>query len=757
MNLDDPAIRADLMGKLSASALDDEATRNDIMARLQEASSPMGVVTDVVHSGAEGFNKGLAGAVDTYVNKPVESLINLGGSAVNTVSDLLGYGKPVPSVTVPKMADTFATLGLSDHTPATKAGQYAASVGEGVGQSAPFIAAAPVAGAIGGANAANAVTRATGNIAQNLAVGAGSGVGQQVARDTGQNEIVGAIAGGLTGQGLATAGAKAVGAARNVGQGSMYQDFVDAGVTPRLPGDATESPMWGRIQSSLGAVGYRDIYDAARQQVDDLARAAEGIAGNVGTGRTLDDAGTALISGANTWRSNWQNASTRLYGAFDGMVPSDTRVALDNTLDVLTGGSRQFPDTPNMSRRFESPLFRGLLDDLNIDAANGTISFRSLQSARSKVGERLAAPSLVTDADRADLNRLYGALSADMEQAAVNAGPDAANAFQTATGHYRDGLNRINGDLAPLLRENATAVDAYQYAMGQAQRGVDRLEQLRAAMPDPEWNRFVSSEIRRLGSATPGAQNATADAFSPATFLTNYAKLQRSGAADVLFAGDLKTSLDRMARITESLKNSQKLWNHSNSAGTSFWLGILRAGAMGGGGGAAFGVAPTAALSAALTFTGGKIGAALFTTPAFVKWLATAAEDTSMTGRGILSGVARFAMQAAANDPDIRDDVDAKLQQAWNVMSSPTTDYVDRLNAYAEARRSKMRPDALSNPTAIVQSFATVDPAFASELQAAAERSPTAYKGMLWDALKNPQRRELAERVLGINNTDIPR
>lgn len=745
MNLDDPNIRAELMGKLSASVLDDENVRNDLLARLREASSTMGVATDVLHSGAEGFNAGLANAVDTYVNKPVESLINLGGSAVNALSGALGYGDVVPNVTVPKVRQTTDALGLSDRTATTTAGRYAQSVGEGVGQALPFAAVGPVAGAMAGAGARATAEAAAGTVAQNLAVGAGSGAGQQVAKDAGAPEWVGALAGGLAGQAGATAAAKAV----NGTTGQIFRDYVDAGVTPRLAGDVAPG-VAQRVQAALGAVGYRDIIGAARQQVDDLARAVDGVAPT--RAATIDDAGAALIEGANKFRSAWKDESTRLYGQFDNLLPADTRVAVDNTLDVLTGGSRQFPDAPNMAARFESPLFRGLLDDLGADAGTGTISFKSLQSARSKVGERLSSPALVTDADRADLNRLYGALSADIEAAAKTAGPDAAEAFAKASGHYKAGLGTINDDLKPLLRDNATSVQAYNYAMGEATKGVDRLASLKAAMPQDEWNTFVSSEIRRLGAATPGNQNAAADAFSPATFLTNYAKLQKSGAADVMFQGDMKVNLDRIARVAESMKSSQKFWNHSNTAGTNFILGLGGSIVGGGGAGAAVGIPGAGAITAALTFGAGKVGAMLWSNPRFVKWLATSAEDTAMTNRGFLNGVARFAVQSVGNDPDAMGELQKKLDDAWDYLSKPTDDYLDKLNQYAASRT--VPRESFSDPRRIIDAVAQRDPQFARELAEAAERSPTAFKGLLYQGMRDQRRKEVVESALGVNKSE---
>ncbi|HYH40282.1 MAG TPA: hypothetical protein VD860_18825 [Azospirillum sp.] len=746
MDLTNPQTRAEVMGRLDALAaqeeqagglpMDDPAVRAEVLAKLDDATSLGGTALDAARSGATGFNAGLANAVDTYAVKPYRVLEQLARMGVNGLAHAVGSGdwvSPEPQTGLAR--DLADRAGLTDYTPQTKTGQYARSVGEGVGESLPF--------AVGGA-----VNPAVlGTVGANLMTGAGSGAGQQVARDTGMNPTLGAIAGGLSGQGLATAGAKAMNATTGAGKSPMLADYDAAGVTPRLPGNATDSAGWGRVQSALGGV-YGDVR-AARGEVDDLGQAAQRVAERVGPGQTVDDAGAALAQARYDYQQGFRDQTGRLYDELDKHLPATTPVGITNTMGTLTDVSRQFPDAAGLSQIFDPSLYRQITAALSSDAAGGTLSLQSLKSLRTQVGDMLASHGADNGASKAALSRLYGAITDDITNAAHAAGPQAEDAMRTASDFFKSGM-QFQERHGPLWKENATGVDLYQYVTGQAGKGADRLADLKNHLPADQWDQFVSSEVYRLGLAKPGQAGATGEAFSPNTFLTNYNKLRQSGAAEVLFPAQVTEDLDRLARIAGVMQDSQKLWNHSNTAGNSFVLDLLKTAAAGGGGGAALGMPGTGALGAASAFLTGKAGAVLFTQPAFVRWLATSAGDTSMSARNGLLRVVDFANAAGmASDPEVKADIAAKVQAAGNWLSNPTDDYLSRLNRYAQVNRmGPVQPARLNDHAGVITGIAQANPGFAGELERAAAQSPAAYRAALFRGLQDPARKPLVEQAL---------
>lgn len=100
------------------------------------------------------------------------------------------------------------------------------------------------------------------------------------------------------------------------------------------------------------------------------------------------------------------------------------------------------------------------------------------------------------------------------------------------------------------------------------------------------WDDLAGTILGQLGRPTAMNQSVgevakqTAD-FSAARFLTNFNKLNQSGADKALFSGtrykNLKKPLERLWKITQLVKGSDDLANRSNTAKSLFAMGFIAA------------------------------------------------------------------------------------------------------------------------------------------------------------------------------------
>ena len=175
---------------------------------------------------------------------------------------------------------------------------------------------------------------------------------------------------------------------------------------------------------------------------------------------------------------------------------------------------------------------------------------------------------------------------------------------------------------------------------------------MRTQFEPEEWDTIGASVLNQLGLARPAAQDVTGEAFSPNTFLTNWAKISPE-AKSALFGGKryagMREELDKFVDVLSSLKGAQKFANTSNTARAITPYLIIRslAGGLAGMAVGTEGVA-TALGAVVLSASGARSAAALLTNQRFLKWLTTpVANPQGLSAHfGRLSGI-------AAQEPDL--------------------------------------------------------------------------------------------------------
>lgn len=256
--------------------------------------------------------------------------------------------------------------------------------------------------------------------------------------------------------------------------------------------------------------------------------------------------------------------------------------------------------------------------------ANGktTMPYQTLRALRSKVGAMLD-DSLVSGIPNGELKKVYGALSKDLEAAAVQAG--AGDAFARQNNYYRARMGRIEDVLDRVIGKGKQPEDVFK-AINPTDP--DQANKVRSVMRslEPAERKIVSEAVaNRLGRATPGKQNELGEVFSSETFLTNWNKLSPGAKAQFFPDPPLREGIDRIAKAASIIRTGKGIYANPSGTAGSF---------------AAYSVyaSPVAALAtgtlAPVVAAGGAagsayIGAKMLTNPKVVEWLATPVKPDS--------------------------------------------------------------------------------------------------------------------------------
>lgn len=368
------------------------------------------------------------------------------------------------------------------------------------------------------------------------------------------------------------------------------------------------------IPTSSGILGeqYAKTIDDMGTYAIDAARQLTDIEGAY-------DVGTSVIKGVDSYIEKFKSESSELYDELWEAMPQDTRVHLPETKGLLDEITTKFKD----DQAFEEILGSKKLNTFKkaVDESADGVTMGTLKVLRTSIGSQLENANLIDDAAGAELKKLYGALSDDLELAALKQGDEAYSKWEAANSFYREGRDVIDNVLQPTVK-GGVAERVYSKIFGQEGQvlrkpNLDEISNLMDAMPDSAKKDIEGEFVRRMGLASPGVQDETGELFSPARFLTNWNRLS-DGVKDKVFGKQSREALENLSTISATIKDRAKVANTSGTAAPIIGFTLLMD-ALGGSGGAA----TTAALS--------SIGAAkLMTNKSFVKWLTkTASEDAT--------------------------------------------------------------------------------------------------------------------------------
>lgn len=475
-------------------------------------------------------------------------------------------------------------------------------------------------------------------ILQTASAATGAGA-SSAARESGAGALGQAAAGVLGGLAPAsiTAGAPAAlrgafrgGEANRQALGDAIRDFDVLGATPSV-GQGTGS--WARqgVESVLSGTPtsggvMRRFAEAQNEQIGSgLADVSNQLARNISGER----AGRAIERGVQTFSKNTNAMRKALYWQADQHIPSDTPIGVSNTQRALAELTTPFAGAEATTGAQISPKILQMADNLAQDVAAaqqaGTagIPYEAVKRIRSQIGEELSDFSLSTDRPTAQLKRLYGSLSQDLEAAAQAQGPSAVAAIRRANNYFKASADRLE-TLERVVDKNGGPEKVFQAAMSGTKDGATTLRAVMRSLPEDGQKAVSAAVIKRMGLANSGAQNAAGDAFSPNTFLKNWSDLSPEARRTLFgrYGTGFSEDMDKIARVADRIKTGSEVYrNPSGTVNRGAALaypatigGLVITGQIGGAAAAVGGGALANGLARAMT------------NPKFVKWLARSTE-----------------------------------------------------------------------------------------------------------------------------------
>ena len=471
----------------------------------------------------------------------------------------------------------------------------------------------------------------------------GGGTGAQVAAGLAGALIPGAaMAGGPAAVRAALRGGEA-GRQRVAGN---IEAFRAAGTTPTV-WQATEGRMARALAVLLSRVpgGAGRMVNRAEGQADEIGAGLDRIAAGLSGKRTAAAAGQSVergISGAGGFVDKFKARSRVLYDDLDRHISAESPVGLARTGAVLDQLSKPIPGATATSKALANPKLASIQQAIKEDlaAGNGALPYEAVKALRTRVGEELADSALVSDMPRAQLKRLYGALTSDLEATAAAGGPEAVAALRRANQYYRSGMGRLDA-LERVVDKNGGPEAVFKAATSGTKEGATTLRSVMQSLPKENQRDLAAAMVRRLGKAVSSKQGADGDTFSTETFLTNWNNLSIEAKSTLFdrFGPRFKQDMNRVAQVAANLRKGAKVF--SNPSGTS--QGVAQVSAV-----TALAMSVlTGNWGAAAGIVGG-MGAAnaasrLMTNPNFVSWLAqTTRVPTSALNQQIvvLDGIA---------------------------------------------------------------------------------------------------------------------
>ena len=460
--------------------------------------------------------------------------------------------------------------------------------------------------------AQNALNQFAATPIRDTAAGAGAGLGGEIGRQIGgvPGQVVGSLAGGIGGYSAASGAAR-----RAFGErvpNALAQAAERQGVD-LLPADAG-GPVAQAITTGTRAspLSVAPVVRSARNQQAQMGQAASRVANSQGDVTTTDIAGDAVRGAAQRFTKQTSERGARLYDRA-GDAARGVRIKPNQTLQRIDEYIARIAENPAATEADRSSL-QAFRDNI----ANG-VSVQGLRDARTALSQGVYDGKLRGGAEQTMWKDILGNLSDDIDLGLRGVGRQAAaNLFKRADSFWRDRVEHIDEVLQPILGRNRSGeqiVDSIESMARGRSGGGARLSRLLANMSEQEAGNVRATVIDRLGKANPGAQTAEGDAFSAATFLTNWNRMTPQAKASLFSNKELRGNLNDIARLAEGMKASQSMANFSNT-------GV----AVGSNVGAAIGFGAANPGLVALAAGGQYLTGRLMANPRFARALASAAK-----------------------------------------------------------------------------------------------------------------------------------
>jgi hypothetical protein len=505
--------------------------------------------------------------------------------------------------------------------------------------------------------------------AMQVAQSASGGMAQQAAEEAGAGGVGQTIAGagGAIAPSLpAIARAGVTSAARGFASPETVLENIQAmrgAGTEATLGQATGAKPIQYIESALGITPGASGYMAKKgaEQQAQIGSKIEQISQELAPGATELSAGSKIRQGIkDVFLPQARKYQNTLYAEVEKYIPKNTEVNISNTKNLLNEITAPLP---GMRATSESSLLKNQVIDqltsgLNIDTAlGGGLPLSGVRELRSRIGEKLGQFQMDSNFPRAELLRLYGALTDDIAKVVGNAGPEAKLAFDEANAYTKRLHDKI--DLLQPIIDKATPERIFNAAMGGQKADTTILNTVMNAVPQEARREFVAAFLNKMGRAVSSTQDVAGNVFSTETFLTNWDKL-RGSPKEILFGNfgqSFKNDMDKIAKATSIMRTGSQQYRNPSGSGQK----VVAAGTIGAGIMALF-TQPAALVPMAQGAVTANLAARAMTNPKFVRLLAKQYDAPTSSLPAFISTLA--TQSERDNDPELKDIADGLRNQA---------------------------------------------------------------------------------------------
>ncbi|WP_312633295.1 hypothetical protein [Pseudescherichia sp.] len=325
------------------------------------------------------------------------------------------------------------------------------------------------------------------------------------------------------------------------------------------------------------------------------------------------DFGDAIAHGINKSVQEAIKDAGGEYEAAIDMVDKKSRSEIAALKALLAEMKETYTNDPELAEMFKVQAIENL-------RKMETISFEALRNLRTEIGAQIGGGNTpFASVNAADLKRIYGAITEDIEAHIISHSPASAKRWEKANKAYAAAKLDEEAIAKTALTDGGTKT--YNALIGPAAGSGKAMteEQARAAVKhlDADTLQRLKAEIvRRAGLASAG-KVGTERGFSPATFSTNWKKIPAT-VKRVIFIPEEIGELEKLSIYGDAVKSNAAFANHSNTNNQAIMGTLL-------GLGGHFNPLVWAALPAAPAL------AAVITHPDFMLWLGDVLRNGGIT------------------------------------------------------------------------------------------------------------------------------
>ena len=365
-----------------------------------------------------------------------------------------------------------------------------------------------------------------------------------------------------------------------------------------LPASAISKSSVPGLFESLAARGVFGAKTRTRVQnaLDKITKIADDQIANI---RGVDDpslAGKSVIDGIEASRDNFTKIKNELYANIEKGIEG-VEVSTDSTVSALRDIIQRKSDVLGVPENV--PFYQSILDDIE---TGGAVSFEKLKKTRTAIGKKLKnRQDPVTAADQAELNRMYAAISDDLDTAAIAADERLADSITKANKFYADNVKELNAAFAKKVFNLKESPSKVIRAITSRSAGIEDTNRLLDLMGDEAK---VNVQATLMKEIFDGAKSQKTGQLTPSGIDKMVNKLGRS-KVEAIFSPEQVRVLDDLDKLSNAMAKPARFASGSQTAFISRLFGEFVLG---------FAIDPTIALKVIAgdfllsNFMGSKLG-----------------------------------------------------------------------------------------------------------------------------------------------------